>query len=106
MQSVLERASFLAHDTAIDPYFIDYIKGQLHHLLDERDLALVHLERAFLDRDFRRKYLLSLFHALAAELVSAGRLDDARRYALMAGEESNRPQYFLQMLEAFSSGEM
>ncbi|MFT5378062.1 MAG: hypothetical protein ACI906_004905, partial [Candidatus Latescibacterota bacterium] len=45
----------------------------------------MHLERAFLDGDFRRIYAMSLFHALAAELVWVGRLHDARRYARMAG---------------------
>jgi hypothetical protein len=63
-------------------------------------LALVHLERAFLDGDFRRIYAMSLFHALAAELVWVGRLHDARRYARMAGEGNGWTPYFLELVEA------
>ena len=105
MRSVLERAAFLARDPAIEPAFIDFVKGQLHHLLAEHDPALTHLERAFLDTDFRRKYAMSLFQALAVELVRVGRLDDARRYAGMAGEETDRPQYFLRLVDALRSGD-
>jgi hypothetical protein len=100
MQSTLERADFLAQDPAIEPPFIDFTKGHLHHLLGEHGPALVHLERAFLDSDFRRKYAMSLFHALAAELLRAGRLQDAQRYAHMAGEGNGRGEYFLQLVEA------
>jgi len=100
LESALERAAFLAHDPAIEPAFIDFVQGQFYHLLEERDLALVRLERAFLDGDFRRTYAMSLFHALAAELVWAERLDDARRYAQMAGETNGRTPYFLQLVEA------
>jgi len=104
VRSALERVAFLAHDPAIQPVFIDFVKGQLHHLLGEHDPALTHLERAFLDDDFRRKYVTSLFHALAAELVRANRLDDARRYARIAGEENDRTQYFLQFVNELSPG--
>ena len=100
MQSTLERADFLAQDPAIEPPFIDFTKGHLHHLLGEHGPALVHLERAFLDSDFRRKYAMSLFHALAAEFLRAGRLQDAQRYAHMAGEGNGRGEYFLQLVEA------
>ena len=100
MRSTLERADFLAHDPAIESPFIDFIKGQLYHLLGEHEPALAHLERAFLDSDFRRKYVMSLFHALAAELVRAGRLHDAQGYAHMAGEGNGRSAYFLQLVEA------
>ena len=106
MRSTLERAAFLAQDSAIEPPFIDFIEGQLHHLLEEHGPALVHLERAFLDSDFRRKYAMSLFHALAAELLRAGRLQDAQRYAHMAGEGNDRSEYFLQLVEAQKGSEV
>ena len=102
MRSALERAAFLAHDPAIEPAFIDFVQGQLHHLLEEHDPALSHLERAFLNVDFRRKYVMSLFYALATELVRAGRLDDARRYARVAGEVNDRTPFFLQLVEELS----
>ena len=47
----------------------------------------------------RRRYALSLFRALAAELVWADRIEEARRYARIAGEEEEQIQYFLQLVE-------
>ena len=103
LRSSLERSAFLAQDSAADPAFIDYVQGQLHHLLGQGDLALVHLERAFLNEDFRRIYATSLFHALAAELVQARRLEDARRYAQLVGEESGRAQHYLNIDEGMDA---
>ena len=45
---------------------------------------------------------MSLFHPLATELVRAGRLDDARRYARVAGEVNDRTPFFLQFVEELS----
>ena len=103
MRSSLERSAFLAQDPAADPAFIDYVQGQLHHLLGQGDLALVHLELAFLNEDFRRIYATSLFHALAAELVQARRLEDARRYAQLVGEENGRAQHYLNVVEGMDA---
>ena len=103
LRSTLERAAFLAHDPAIETAFIDFVQGQLHHLLEEHDPALSHLERAFLHVDFRRKYVMSLFYPLATELVRAGRLDDARSYARVAGEVNDRTPCFLQFVEELSA---
>ena len=99
IETALQRAALLAHDPAIEPAFIDFVRGQLHHLLEEHRPALIHLERAFLVVDFRRKYAISLFRALAAELVWADRIEDARRYARIASEEEQQIQYFLQLVE-------
>ena len=99
MQSTLVRADFLAQDTAIESAFIDFTKGHLHHLLGEHGPALVHLERAFLEGDFRRKYATSLFHPLATELLRVGRRQDAQRYAQMASEGNDRSQYFQQLID-------
>ncbi|MXX40400.1 MAG: hypothetical protein F4Z85_20465, partial [Gemmatimonadetes bacterium] len=83
--AALKQARFLAHDPAVGAAFVDFVKGQLYHLLGERDPALLHLERTFLAEDFRRRYALSLFQALAFELVWAGRVEDAREYARLVG---------------------
>ena len=85
VRAALKQAGFLAHDPAVGAAFVDFVKGQLYHLLEERDPALLHLERAFLAEDFRRRYALSLFQALAFELVWAGRVEDAREYARLSG---------------------
>ena len=95
----LKQAGFLAHDPAVGASFVDFVKGQLYHLLGERDPALLHLERAFLAEDFRRRYALSLFQALAFELVWAGRVEEAREYARLVGGEVGQEAYFLRIVE-------
>ena len=99
VRAALKQAGFLAHDPAVGASFVDFVKGQLYHLLEERELALTHLERAFGDEDFRRRYALSLFQALAFELVWAGRVEDAREYARLVGGEVGQEARFLRMVE-------
>ena len=99
VRAALKQAGFLAHDPAGGTSFVDFVKGQLYHLLAERDPALLHLERAFGDEDFRRRYALSLFQALAAELVWAGRVEDARKYARLVGGEVGQEAHFLRSVE-------
>jgi lysophospholipase L1-like esterase len=103
MGAALERASLLADNTAIEPAFIDFAKGHLYHLLGQNQLALAHLERAFAVADFRSKYLLSLFHPLAAELVRAGRIEQARVYAREAGGNKAQIRRLLQVVEAHAA---
>ena len=99
VRAALKQARFLAHDPAVGASFVDFVKGQLYHLLEERDPALLHLERAFLAEDFRRRYALSLFQALAVELVWAGRVEDAREYARLVGGEVGQEAHFLRIVE-------
>ena len=99
VRAVLKQAGFLAHDPAVGASFVEFVKGQLYHLLAEHDPALVHLERAFLAEDFRRRYALSLFQALASELVWAGRVEDAREYARLVGGEVGQEAHFLRIVE-------
>lgn len=99
VRAALKQAGFLAHDPAVGASFVDFVKGQLYHLLEERDPALLHLERAFLAEDFRRRYALSLFQALAFELVWAGRVEDAREYARLVGGEVGQEAHFLRIVE-------
>ena len=99
VRAALKQAGFLAHDPVVGASFVDFVKGQLYHLLAEHDSALLHLERAFLAEDFRRRYALSLFQALAAELVWAGRVEDAREYARLVGGEVGQEAHFLRIVE-------
>ena len=99
VRAALKQAGFLAHDPAVGASFVEFVKGQLYHLLAEHDPALVHLERAFLAEDFRRRYALSLFQALASELVWAERVEDAREYARLVGGEVGQEAHFLRIVE-------
>lgn len=99
VRDALQQADFLAHDPAVGAAFVDFVQGQIYHLLAEHDPALRHLERAFGAEDFRRRYALSLFQALAAELVWAGRTEDAREYARLLGSEVGEEARFLRIVE-------
>ena len=99
VRAALKQARFLAHDPAVGASFVDFVKGQLYHLLEEHELALLHLERAFLAEDFRRRYALSLFQALAVELVWAGRVEEAWEYARLIGGEVGQAAHFLRIVE-------
>ncbi len=99
LRAALKQAEFLARDPAVGASFVDFAQGQFYHLLGERDLALLHLERAFWVEDFRRRYALSLFQALASELVWAGRAEDAREYARLVGAEVGPVARFLRIVE-------
>ncbi len=99
VQAVLKQAGFLARDPAVGTAFSDFVKGQFYHLLGEHGPALLHLERAFFAEEFRRRYALSLFQALAAELVWAGRVEDARAYARLLGGEVGQEAHFLRVVE-------
>ena len=102
MRAALQRAGMLA--AAVEAPLIDFVKGHLYHLLDEHQPALTHLERAFAAADFRRRYLVSLFHPLAAELVRAGREQEARRYAREAAEGEAQVRQLLQVVDSYTGG--
>ena len=99
VRAALKQAGFLTHDPAVGASFVDFAKGQLYHLLAEHDQALLYLESAFLAEDFRRRYALSLFQALASELVWAERVEDARKYARLVGGEVGQEAHFLRIVE-------
>jgi len=105
LRAALERAEFVARAPDIDPFFIAFARGEFHHFLGEHEAALAPLEKAFSDAGFRRRFVHSLFPALAAELIHAGRLEEARRCARLVSAENGGDPYFLQLVEILSRGE-
>ena len=105
LREALARVGFVALAPGIDAAFVDFVRGELHHFLGDHRPALVHLERAFGAVEFRRRFAFSLFPALAAELVHAGRLEDARRQARLLGVEIGDNPYFSQLVEHLTRGE-
>ncbi|MDO8426764.1 MAG: hypothetical protein Q7T24_04550 [Deltaproteobacteria bacterium] len=103
LRGALERTAFLAKAPDIAPAFVEFVQGELSYFLEEHEAALAHLEPAFRDPGFRRQFVFSLFPALAAELIHAGRLDQARDWARLASAESENP-YFIQLVETLSNG--
>ncbi len=100
----LDRARFVESAPDVDPAFVDFVRGSLHHFLGHSEPALVGLERAFLADGFRRPFLFSLFPLLAKELIASGRIEDARRLATMAAADTGGNPYFEQLVESLRKG--
>jgi len=103
LMQALDRTRFVAQAPNIDPAFVDFVQGSLHHFLGHAEPALAGLERAFLVDGFRRSFLFSLFPLLAEELVAAGRRPDARRYAGLAAADTDGNPYFARLVESLSA---
>ncbi len=99
----LDRTRFVAQAPGVDPAFISFASGSLHHFLGEPEAALVGLERAFLTEGLRQSFLFSLFPLLAEELVATSRLQDARRYATMAAAATDGGPYFPRLVESLAA---
>ncbi|MDA0337394.1 MAG: hypothetical protein O2782_19705, partial [bacterium] len=104
LQEALDRTRFVESAPDVDPAFVDFVRGSLHHFLGHSEPALAGLERAFLADGFRRPFLFSLFPLLAEELVTSGRIEDARRFAAMAAADMGGNPYFEQLVESFRKG--
>ena len=100
LRAALDRVEFVALAPEIDTAFIHFIRGEFQHFLEDHPAALIHLERAFEAAEFRRRFAFTLFPALAAELIHAGRLEEARKQARLLGAEVGGERYFLQLVDA------
>lgn len=105
LREALARVDFVALAPEIDAAFVDFVRGELHHFLGDHRDALVHLERAFGAVEFRRRFAFSLFPGLAAELIHAGRLEEARQQARLLSAEVGGNPYFPQLVERLARGE-
>lgn len=95
-------AAFLAQAPGLPAAYITFVRGTLSYFLEQHEEALDLLERTFQDTGFRTTFLHSFFPALAAELVRAGRLEDARRYGRIASQEAGGDPHFVQMVESLA----
>ena len=102
LAQALDRTRFVAQVPNIDPAFVDFVQGSLHHFLGHAEPALAGLERAFLVDGFRRSFLFSLFPLLAEELVAAGRTEDARQFAGLAAADTGGDPYFARLVESLA----
>jgi tetratricopeptide (TPR) repeat protein len=101
LAQALDRARFVELAPGVDPAYVHFIRGSLHHFLGDAGPALEELEKAFEADGFRQPFLFSLFPLLAEELVAAGRSEDARRFAALAAADTGGNPYFEQLVESF-----
>ena len=81
LRQALDRADLLAEGRGpeLSPPILNYIRGELHYFLAEYEEALPFLEAVYNRDDFRSELADTLFPALAAALVHAGRAEEAGR---------------------------
>ncbi|MFA6109623.1 MAG: hypothetical protein WDA75_12725 [Candidatus Latescibacterota bacterium] len=105
LREALARLEFVAQTPGLDAAFVSFVRGALHRFLGEHPAALGQLAQAYGDPGFRRRFLSTVFPLLADELIRAGRLEEARRYAAVATAENAGNPYFGQLVEVLASGE-
>lgn len=85
LSALLDRLRFLSAAPDFSLGLQDFIRGYAHHLLGQHVRALAALERAAQDANIRQTIHTDLLELLVAELMTAGRLADAERYAEKLG---------------------
>ena len=99
LQAALERCELVVLATGAQTRYNDFFTGLFYNLLGESDRALEYLERALEEPEIRSRFARVLFPVLAEELIRAGRLEDARRYARqIGGRESHHFRLLVETL--------
>lgn len=93
LSALLDRLRFLSAAPDFSPGLQDFIRGYAHHLLGEHVRALAALERAAQDANIRKKFTTDLLELLVAELMTAGRLAAAERYAVAIAAEQGQEAF-------------
>lgn len=99
LSALLDRLRFLSAAPDFSPGLQDFIRGYAHHLLGEHIRALVALERAAQDANIRKKFTTDLLELLVAELMTAGRLAAAERYAVEIAAEQGQEAFGRALIE-------
>ena len=90
LSALLDRLRFLRAAPDFSPGLQNFIRGYAYHLLEEHVRALADLESAAQDANIRKKFTTDLLELLVAELMTAGRLADAERYAVQVAAEQQQ----------------
>ena len=90
LSALLDRLRFLSVAPDFSPGLQDFIRGYAHHLLGEHVRALTALEHAAQDANIRKTLTTDLLELLVAELMTAGRLAAAERYAVEIAAEQDQ----------------
>ena len=93
LSALLDRLRFLSVAPDFSPGLQDFIRGYAHHLLGEHVRALAALERAAQDANIRKTLTTDLLELLVAELMTAGRLAAAERYAVEIAAEQQQEAF-------------
>ena len=105
LSALLDRLRFLSVAPDFSSGLQDLIRGYAHHLLGEHVRALAALERAAQDANIRKKFTTDLLELLVAELMTAGRLVAAERYAVEIAAEQGQEAFGRALVEQIRAGQ-
>ena len=105
LSALLDRLRFLSAAPDFSPGLQDFIRGYAYHLLGEHIRALAALESAAQDANIRKTFTTDLLELLVAELMSAGRLADAERYAVQIAVEQQQEAFGRALIEQIKAGQ-
>lgn len=105
LSALLDRLRFLSAAPDFSLGLQDFIRGYAHHLLGEHVRALAALERAAQDANIRKKFTTDLLELLVAELMTAGRLAAAERYAVEIAAEQQQEAFGRALVEQIRAGQ-
>ena len=99
LSALLDRLRFLSEAPDLSLGLQDFIRGYAFHLLGEHDKALAVLESAVQDANIRKTFTTDLLELLVIELMRAGRLADAERYAVEIAAEQGQEAFGRALVE-------
>ncbi len=105
LSALLDRLRFLSAAPDFSLGLQDFIRGYAHHLLGEHVRALAALERAAQDANIRKTLTTDLLELLVAELMTAGRLAAAERYAVEIAAEQGQEALGRALVEQIRAGQ-
>ncbi|MDE2811143.1 MAG: hypothetical protein OXN90_22220, partial [Gemmatimonadota bacterium] len=105
LSGLLDRLRFLRVAPDFSPGLQNFIRGYAYHLLEEHVRALADLESAAQDANIRKKFTTDLLELLVAELMTAGRLADAERYAVQVAAEQQQGAFGRALVAEIRAGQ-
>ena len=105
LSGLLDRLRFLSEAPDFSLGLQDFIRGYAYHLLEEHVRALADLESAAQDANIRKKFTTDLLELIVAELMTAGRLADAERYAVQVAAEQQQGAFGRALVAQIRAGQ-
>ena len=105
LSGLLDRLRFLNEAPDFSPGLQDFIRGYAYHLRGEHVRALAVLESAGQDANIRKTFTTDLLELLVSELMTAGRLADAERYAVQVAAEQQQEAFGQALVAQIRAGQ-
>ncbi len=105
LHALLDRLRFLSEAPDFSSGLQDLIRGYAYHLLGEHVRALAALESAVQDANIRKTFTTDLLELIVTELMTAGRLTDAERYAVQVAAEQQQEAFGRALVAQIRAGQ-